>query len=681
MQENRDEEANDDEADDAEDAHDDLFHVLGLLQERGLLDNDPEEVISLLQENPNIDINAVLEGQLGTRRQRGAMERLTRSLIQAEELEAASLSSDRVFIKAPLQVLGEGQFGQVVLGVYRRDDGSEVETAIKRVKPNGRRMQLHEHQALMREAANWNGLEHANIVCLLGTCIIENRFHLVMDKCDMSLDDLLYESEADAATLALSLDDKEAVLRGVARGLEYLHGNLIVHRDLKPANILLSRDLGLVKLADFGLATQIKANSSIADTISSVGTPAYMAPEVLQAPIQWTTRADIYAFGIVMWEVYHGKSPFEHSIRSISDLETRVLNGERPLISDEVDVRLWVVRLMERCWKHDPEDRPRASEILRTFEGRTNVRRSTRLIRGLVSVVLRSRGGRNGIEDASIELVQGLVRDLSEDTGNLMRTLDTLRISLEQERDAHAGDVLRAEALSRGIIGSTKRILEHSTDPEILTKALWLLRLALSGSSGTSFRIAAIQEHDLGSIAIETFQAFRDHEDLQAAACGFVAIVSSDSLRNESILVQELEVSTEIVAAMRAHPRSEVVQENACGALRNLSVNDRNKVILGQELEVGTEIVAAMRAHPGSEVVQENACGALRNLALGNDRNKVILGQELEPLVRTTLSCAPAIKTCIAILIEARIAIVVIVVFFELSIGNNVQIEHTLMVN
>ncbi|GBG31148.1 Protein kinase, putative [Hondaea fermentalgiana] len=390
-----------------------------------------QEVISFLQENPNIDINAVLEGQLGTRHQRRAIERLTRSLVQAEELEAASLSSDQAFIKAPLQVLGEGQFGQVVLGVFQRDDGSEVETAIKRVKPNGRRMQFREQQALMREAASWNGLEHANIVCLLGTCIIENRFHLVMDKCDMSLDDLLCESEADAATLALSLDEKEAVLRGIARGLEYLHGNLIVHRDLKPANVMLSRDVGLVKLADFGLATQVEANSSIADTITSVGTPAYMAPEVLQAPIRWTTRADIYAFGIVM-----------------------------------------------------------------------------------------------------------------------------------------------------GIL-----VQELKVGKEI---------------------VAAMREH-------------LKNESVQTNACAALwNLAVSD--RNKEILGQELKVGKEIVAAMREHLTSKSVQINACAAIWGLAYNDRNQEILGQELKVGKEIIAAMGAHPRSETVQKNACGALWNLAFNSSK-------------------------------------------------------------
>ncbi|GBG27743.1 Mitochondrial dicarboxylate/tricarboxylate transporter DTC [Hondaea fermentalgiana] len=610
------------EANDDEDARNDLFRVLEMLQERGLLDDDPEEVISLLQNNPDMDIGAVLGGQLGTRRQRQALERLTLRLVQAEEFEAASLRSDQVYVKAPLQVLGEGQFGQVVLGALRRSDGSEVEMAIKRVKPNGRRMQFREQQALMREAASWNGLEHANIVCLLGTCIIQNRFHLVMDKCDLSLDDLLYESETGTA-VALALDDKEAVLRGIACGLEYLHGKLVVHRDLKPANVLLSRDLGLVKLADFGLATQLEANSSIADTVSSVGTPAYMAPEVLQAPARWTTRADIYAFGIVMWEVYHGKSPFEHSVHSISDLETRVLSGERPIISDEVDVRLWVVRLIEKCWEHDPQERPRASEILQTFEDRTNVRRSTRPTRGPVSVCFQSRSGRNGVEDASIELVQGLVRDLSEDTGNLAGTLDTLRHILEQEYDAKDGDVLRAEARSRGIIVSAKRILEHSTDPDILAKAMWALRSALTGESGTSFRVAAIQEHDLGSIALEMFQAFRDHEGLQAAVCGFVLVVAYDSARNCETLGQELQVGKDIVAAMRKHPGSESVQRYACGALWNLATNDRNKEILGQELKT----------------VQPFVCGGLA-ACLGTcvvmpvDTTKVLLqlsGENLKP--------------------------------------------------
>ncbi|GBG34540.1 Armadillo repeat-containing protein 6 [Hondaea fermentalgiana] len=185
------------------------------------------------------------------------------------------------------------------------------------------------------------------------------------------------------------------------------------------------------------------------------------------------------------------------------------------------------------------------------------------------------------------------------------------------------------QARSRGIIVSTKRILEHSTDPNILAKALWALRFALTGETGTSFRVAAIQEHNLGSNVVEVFQAFRDHEDLQAAACEFVIPVTFDSDRNCLILEQELGVGKEIAAAMRNHPGSECVQHYACRALMNLAANAHNKEILVQELEVGQEIVAAMRKHPGSESVQEDACRALSILA-ANARNGEILGQDLK---------------------------------------------------
>ncbi len=95
-------------------------------------------------------------------------------------------------------------------------------------------------------------------------------------------------------------------LREIARGLSYLHERGIVHRDLKPGNIFYEE--GYVKIGDYGLSKFIAASAAGAQT-QSVGTVHYMAPEVGSG--RYSSSIDIYALGVILYEMLLGKVPFE----------------------------------------------------------------------------------------------------------------------------------------------------------------------------------------------------------------------------------------------------------------------------------------------------------------------------------------------------------------------------------
>lgn len=106
----------------------------------------------------------------------------------------------------------------------------------------------------------------------------------------------------------LSPKEAGAILEQLARALQFAHEHGIIHRDIKPSNILL-RDGLHVYLADFGLVKHLDVDSSITQTGVLIGTPEYMAPELIDQPA--SISSDLYALGIVLYQMLTGRVPFK----------------------------------------------------------------------------------------------------------------------------------------------------------------------------------------------------------------------------------------------------------------------------------------------------------------------------------------------------------------------------------
>src|SRR6266516_1460181 len=104
-----------------------------------------------------------------------------------------------------------------------------------------------------------------------------------------------------------TLEEAGIILEQVASALQFAHDNGIIHRDIKASNILLGSD-GLVYLADFGLSKSLEGNGDITQTGALFGTPEYMAPELAEGPA--TASSDIYALGVLLYEMVTGRTPF-----------------------------------------------------------------------------------------------------------------------------------------------------------------------------------------------------------------------------------------------------------------------------------------------------------------------------------------------------------------------------------
>ncbi|MCX7686312.1 MAG: protein kinase, partial [Acetobacteraceae bacterium] len=194
---------------------------------------------------------------------------------------------------------------RVAIKVVRRPGGNDPDA-------------IEAHARFRREAQAAGRLQHPNIVAVYDYGEDETAAWIVMEL-------------VEGGSLKKRLDAKERfpiaeivrVMTQVLEALDYSHKRGVVHRDIKPANVMLGEG-GQVKLADFGIA-RIE-NSSMTQVGTVMGTPSYMAPEQLRGePVD--LRADIWAAGVLLYQLLTGAKPFEGDFVALSH---RVLHTEPP---------------------------------------------------------------------------------------------------------------------------------------------------------------------------------------------------------------------------------------------------------------------------------------------------------------------------------------------------------------
>ena len=154
--------------------------------------------------------------------------------------------------------------------------------------------------------------------------------------------------------------DRFRISNEIARGLFAIHSKNIIHRDMKSLNVLLTSTLQ-AKITDFGLS-KIRSINSATTAIhgNNVGTLLWKSPESFSTKYKPVTSLDIYSLGIIFWEIATGDIPFEgHDYDTIM---LSVRNGERPDIPDDCPEPY--ARIIEKCWAHDPNQRPTAKEVI-----------------------------------------------------------------------------------------------------------------------------------------------------------------------------------------------------------------------------------------------------------------------------------------------------------------------------
>jgi serine/threonine-protein kinase len=274
-----------------------------------------------------LEADAAASGDLGTHfgeRAPAIVAGLAEEFEQAAEVTLkahAPRSGQRVGPFALSRELGRGGMGAVWLA-ERADGAYEQQVAVKLIRAGWDAEEIL--QRFRAERQILAGLEHPNIARLLdGGVTADGKPWLALEYVDGV--DLRAYCDARKATLG----ERLRLFRTVCEAVSHAHARLVVHRDLKPSNLLVTRD-GQVKLLDFGIAKLVRASGEegrAAISATRIFTPEYASPEQVRGEVV-TTAVDVYALGLLLYELLTGRRPYQAENSTPAAYERAILDVE-----------------------------------------------------------------------------------------------------------------------------------------------------------------------------------------------------------------------------------------------------------------------------------------------------------------------------------------------------------------
>ncbi|NWU99762.1 MERTK kinase, partial [Upupa epops] len=260
------------------------------------------------------------------------------------------------------KVLGEGEFGSVMEGRLSQPDGPPQKVAVKTMKLDN--FSQREIEEFLSEAACMKDFDHPNVIKLLGVCIELSSQQVPKPMVILpfmkygDLHSFLLRSRLEMAPQFVPLETLLKFMVDIALGMEYLSSRQFLHRDLAARNCMLRDDM-TVCVADFGLSKKIYSGDY------------YRQGRIAKMPVKWiaiesladrvyTTKSDVWAFGVTMWEIAtRGMTPYP-GVQN-HEIYEYLFHGQR--LKKPEDCLDELYEIMSSCWRTDPAARPSFSEL------------------------------------------------------------------------------------------------------------------------------------------------------------------------------------------------------------------------------------------------------------------------------------------------------------------------------
>jgi hypothetical protein len=248
------------------------------------------------------------------------------------------------------QLLGKGATARVLAATF---GGIDVAVKLLHCEESESDRAMASMMAELSVASLFN---HPNIVQVLACAVAPPNFAIVMERMQSSL---YYDLHVQKRQF--SVRERLHVARGVAAALAFVHAQRAIHRDIKSANVLLGEG-GAVKVSDFGTA-RLVTTLTAASMTANVGTAQWTAPEVLTGG-DYDTCADVYSFGILLWELYAQQVPYAAlqlpPIQLGMQVAMKQLRPTLPVPNAPADM----MDLAKQCWATEPATRPPMAQVV-----------------------------------------------------------------------------------------------------------------------------------------------------------------------------------------------------------------------------------------------------------------------------------------------------------------------------